>query len=639
MAGVFFILVLSSSSYGQSNYALSLDGVDDYVTTSSYVVPTSGDFTVEFWVYATTYSGWQEFVSQGSSGSAFYMGMVNGTGELRCGDNWGSTGVILPLNQWVHLAVVNSGGSGTLFMNGIQVASLASGYSISAAGTPFRMGTQYGGVEYFNGKLEEMRIWNVARTQADIKANMFNKNLSNNATNLVAYYRFNEGGGTTATNSCTNTSGIDGTLTNGPLYVASPIQFGTNALEFNGSSNYVELTNRINIGTSDFTIEAWVYPQTTTAGMVFAQDVCGDNEQQFRLYTTNSKVSFDMSDAASLGAPYSFQLPSTANSVPLNTWTHVAVSRSGNNYTLYINGVSNATYSTGTNTINNQSGADANKRLRIGARGGVSAGCGLNYFNGSIDEVRFWNVARTQTDIQQNYNQEIDPTTSANLLAYYTFNQGIGSGTNTGLITITDQIGNDNGTLNGFSLTGSTSNFVSQNTGMMVLPLKWISFTAQKQNNKVLLQWNTGYENNMSGFIIEHSANGNDWKSIGIIQITNNNIENHQYSYFDNTPAIGTNYYRIKQTDRDGNYSYSETKRVSMNEENSFTLLANPVVNRMLQIQLNSNSSKVITLLNSDGKIIWKKKIEPGIHVIDILSASGIYFLTDGVQIKKVLVQ
>ena len=454
------------------------------------------------------------------------------------------------------------------------MASLASGYSISAAGTPFQMGAQYGALgEYYNGKIEELRIWNVARTQADIKANLFNKNLSNSASNLVAYYRFNEGSGTTATNSSINTSGIDGTLTNGPLYVASPIQFGTNAFKFNGTSNYVELLNRINIGTSDFTIEAWVYPQATAAGMVFAQDVCGDAEQQFRLYTTNSKVSFDLSDAAALGAPYSFQLPSTANSVPLNTWTHVAATRSGNNYTVYINGVSNATYSTGSNTINNQSGADVNKRLRIGSRGGVSGGCGLNYFNGSIDEVRFWNVARTQTDIQQNYTKEIDPATSANLVAYYTFNQGIASGTNTSLNTLTDQIGSDNGTLNGFSLTGGSSNFVTQNTGMIVLPLKWISFTAQKQNSKVLLQWSTAYENNMSGFIIEHSANGNDWESICTFQVINDNNEIHQYSYLHNTPAIGINYYRIKQTDRDGKYSYSETKTVSINEGKSFRLL------------------------------------------------------------------
>ena len=50
------------NTYAQSNYALNFDGTNDYVSTSAYVVPTSGDFTVEFWLYASNYSGYQEFV-------------------------------------------------------------------------------------------------------------------------------------------------------------------------------------------------------------------------------------------------------------------------------------------------------------------------------------------------------------------------------------------------------------------------------------------------------------------------------------------------------------------------------------------------------------------------------------------------
>jgi hypothetical protein len=61
MALAFFILFLSYTSNSQSNYAISFDGTDDYVSTSSYVVPTSGDFTVELWVYATNYTGYQDF--------------------------------------------------------------------------------------------------------------------------------------------------------------------------------------------------------------------------------------------------------------------------------------------------------------------------------------------------------------------------------------------------------------------------------------------------------------------------------------------------------------------------------------------------------------------------------------------------
>jgi hypothetical protein len=640
LAGAFLITFLSFSSFAQSNYAVSFDGANDYISTTSYVVPTTGDFTVELWVYATSYTGYQEYVSQGSAGSAFYIGTTNGTGVIRCGDNWGSTGITMPLNQWVHIALVKSGTSATLYLNGIQKATLASAYSVSSAGTAFQIGAQYGGIgEYFNGKVDEVRIWNTVRAQAQIKANMFNKNLSNGATGLVAYYRMNNGSGTTATNSCSNTAGIDGTLTNGPTWSASPIQFAGNALKFNGSSNYVELTNRINIGSSDFTIEAWVYPQSTSAGMVFAQDVCGDGEQQFRLYTNSSKVNFDLSDAAALGAPYSFQLISTASSVPLNTWTHIAVTRSGNNYTLYINGVSNATTSTGTNTINNQSGADVNKRLRIGSRGGVSAGCGLNYFNGSIDEVRFWNVARTETQIQQNYAREIDPASNANLAAYYTFNEGIAAGTNTGLTTVIDQSGNNNGTLTNFSLSGSTSNFLTQNSSMFILPLKWLSFTAQKQNENVLLQWNTASESNTSNFQIEHRADGNGWETIGAI-VSNNANETNHYSYIDSNPSDGINYYRIRQNDKDGKYSYNKIVSITVEKEtSSFRLLANPVTGKTLRVEINSAHNQIISLAGCDGKIIWIKEFSPGLHSINLNTPAGTYLLLNEHTRQKLLIQ
>jgi hypothetical protein len=630
IAGCFLLFFFQQAS-AQSSNALSFDGTDDYVSTPAYVVPTSGDFTVELWVYATTYTGYREFVSQGTTGNAFYIGTTNSSGVIRCGDTWIATGVTMPLNRWVHLALVKSGSSATLYVDGVQKASLASGYSISTAGTPFQMGAQYGGNgEFHNGKLDEIRVWNVARTATQIKAGLYNTNLSVSTSGLVAYYKLDEGSGSTAANSCTNTTGINGTLNNGPLWTASPIQLAANALQFNGTSNYVELSNRINIGSSDFTIEAWVYPQSTSAGMVFAQDVCGDAEHQFRLYTTNSKISFDLSDASALGAPYSFQLASTAGAVPLNTWTHVAVTRSGNNYSLYINGVSNATYSTGANTINNQSGADANKRLRIGARGGVSGGCGLNYFNGKIDELRLWSVARTATEISDNYNRELDPVAHANLQAYYTFNQGLASGSNSGVTTIIDLKGNNNGTLNGFSLSGSSSNFVSQNSTMVILPLQWLSFTAEKQNGRVLLQWQTTGETGTASFEIEHSTDGRHWQTTGSVAAAGTAAQTHSYRFEHASPASGSNYYRLREEDRNGRIYYSETRVVRMEEGRSFQVLSNPSGDKTLRLSITS-AKLALTMVSSEGKWIWTKELRAGTHFIDLSSLpKGLYILSTG---------
>jgi hypothetical protein len=81
-------------------------------------------------------------------------------------------------------------------------------------------------------------------------------------------------------------------------------------------------------------------------------------------------------------------------------------------------------------------------------------------FQGSIDEVRVWNVARTASEILSNMKVELNA--QAGLVAAYHFNEGIAAGTNTGLTTTADASGNNlNGTLNNFARTGNTSNWVA----------------------------------------------------------------------------------------------------------------------------------------------------------------------------------
>jgi hypothetical protein len=86
---------------------------------------------------------------------------------------------------------------------------------------------------------------------------------------------------------------------------------------------------------------------------------------------------------------------------------------------------------------------------------------GLHYFNGTIDEVRVWNVARTASQIANNRNVELCNST-ANLVAYFPMNEGTPGATNTANTSISSY-GNTFGTgvLNGFTLSGSTSNFVT----------------------------------------------------------------------------------------------------------------------------------------------------------------------------------
>lgn len=140
--------------------------------------------------------------------------------------------------------------------------------------------------------------------------------------------------------------------------------------------------------------------------------------------------------------------------VPANEWAHVAVSI-GLDDTLrfFINGVAAGAYG-GAGLIQD------NGPFAIG-RQGPDGTCNCNHFVGKMDEVRIWNVARSQTELVEWKDKGLCPQETG-LMAYYKFNDGVAGGDNTGIFTVKDYSGNGNtGSLNMFSLNSGVSNFVA----------------------------------------------------------------------------------------------------------------------------------------------------------------------------------
>jgi hypothetical protein len=139
-----------------------------------------------------------------------------------------------------------------------------------------------------------------------------------------------------------------------------------------------------------------------------------------------------------------------ATGVTLNTWQHFALTYDGTTLTLYVNGVIAGSVAA-SGTI-----ANTSESLYLGNL----VFQGTNFLlNGKLDEVSLWSKTLTQAEIDCIYSGAIDPT-STDLHFYFRFNQGIANGNNGTITTLNNATGMTNGTISGFALAGTTSNFV-----------------------------------------------------------------------------------------------------------------------------------------------------------------------------------
>jgi Repeat of unknown function (DUF5650)/Secretion system C-terminal sorting domain len=175
-----------------------------------------------------------------------------------------------------------------------------------------------------------------------------------------------------------------------------------------------------------------------------------------------------------------------------------------------------------------------------------------------------------------------------------------------------------------FYTTGFSGFFVQTNTG--TLPLRFLSFSATKQNENVLLNWKTDNEINVDKFIVERSTNGINFTTVGEKNAMNTNGIN-MYSLLDDklTANTATFYYRLKQVDIDGKFVYSQIVKINILKNINISVYPNPT-NKYLNINSNAIIKEVI-ILNSNGQIV--KQIKGNLNnKYDIVQlVKGLYIL------------
>jgi hypothetical protein len=215
--------------------ALSFDGSkSQYVLIPGAALPSgAAPRTIEIWVlnkspianWAPDHTVWEQ--AGGGSLATFAMDFDNVASprqmELYVNPAANSfffdTGMMQ--DRWFHLAASFDGTKTHAFVNGVEIGTglTITGTLATAANQPLYVGSAKLR-NYFTGSVDEVRIWNIARTQADIARDMGFR-LVGNEPGLVGYYRFDEGSGTTARDA--TSGGNNGTLTSGPTYAASGV--------------------------------------------------------------------------------------------------------------------------------------------------------------------------------------------------------------------------------------------------------------------------------------------------------------------------------------------------------------------------------------------------------------------------------
>ena len=184
------------------------------------------------------------------------------------------------------------------------------------------------------------------------------------------------------------------------------------------------------------------------------------------------------------------------------------------------------------------------------------------------------------------------------------------------------------------------------------LPIELRSFTARKYIDKIQLDWVTASETNNDYFTLERSTDGDTWTTIYTCEGAKTSTQEHSYSYSDYNTLVGILYYRLKQTDIDGKFTYSTIESVKFENETIIAqLYPMPAMADEINLVLQSIKTGTATVSISDmyGRQVCRGEVEVSTSPIHLKLAdictlmSGSYFITitnnDMVIRKKIVIE
>ncbi|MBT3207310.1 MAG: choice-of-anchor D domain-containing protein [Bacteroidetes bacterium] len=289
-----------------------------------------------------------------------------------------------------------------------------------------------------------MRIWNYSRNQTEIQSTM-NSELYGNEIGLVGYWKFNEQLGLIAYDATSNSNNAN--LSGDASFVSSSapvnqITTQNNAIAFDGSGDYIEIpySNNWEFGTDDFTIAFWM----TLDNLSLVHDgLFGRNDFQWIAmeynHDSDHRLNLWIDDNGS-GWQLNNVKPSKTDWI-IDTWYHIAVVRTGNLIKIFIDGIE---YTSNSYTYQVQNPSS------IPIYFGRSQLSNRNH-NGKIDDIRIYNIAHNEIELQNIINNELTGN-EIGLLGYWNCNETSGN------------IAYDQSTFNNYATLYGDAAFVSSNS-------------------------------------------------------------------------------------------------------------------------------------------------------------------------------
>lgn len=441
----------------QIEFCLLFDGSDDIVTvtntsTIDFNEGLAENFTIMSWVKVLS-DGEGSVGEIWQKGTNSYMRTTNeGTDgkvdleaslDLTTSDATATVTDGLTLNTWHHVALIYTDDGDdeiTIYIDGIARAVSANGTGAPAAGDTNNLLIGGSSSANFHGYIDFLKVYQTELSQASILTNALNSSALDGASaslgsnsqlflsqNLVGYWKLDETSGNASdssgnANTLTDVNTVAFTTTGGKFYNAGDFESGNSEYQYIADSAALSITRSL-------TVSAWIRPESITASTHF--DIMGKWD--------GSNESYLLSQ---YGDEFRFYLDSSSNYVESSNadlatslWYHVLATYNADTATatIYLNGKELSTTTTG--TIPSSIGDDAG-RFHIGAED--SSTSATNFYDGILDDLRFYSRAFNTTDVQKMFDWAPGP------VLYYDFNE------NTGTSTVSDRSGNGiTGTMTG----------------------------------------------------------------------------------------------------------------------------------------------------------------------------------------------